>query len=86
MQNQWNPEDAARFADDLGQCVYASRLLGANPALVLHGGGNTSVKIQQTDIFGEPRTLLYVKGSGSDSWPASMPRTSRRCAWTTCAA
>ncbi|MBX0327020.1 bifunctional aldolase/short-chain dehydrogenase [Oscillochloris sp. ZM17-4] len=66
MQNQWNTEDAARFPGDLGQCVYASRLLGADPALVLHGGGNTSVKIAQTNIFGEPETVLYVKGSGSD--------------------
>lgn len=66
MQNQWNPEEAARFPDDLAQCVYASRLLGSDPALVLHGGGNTSVKIERPDIFGQPQTLLYVKGSGSD--------------------
>jgi rhamnose utilization protein RhaD (predicted bifunctional aldolase and dehydrogenase)/NAD(P)-dependent dehydrogenase (short-subunit alcohol dehydrogenase family) len=66
MQNLWNPEDAARFPGDLGQCVYASRLLGSNPALVLHGGGNTSVKIAQANIFGEPEQILYVKGSGAD--------------------
>ena len=66
MHNQWNPDDAAHFPGDLSQCVYASRLLGADPALVLHGGGNTSVKIAQPTIFGEPQTLLYVKGSGSD--------------------
>jgi len=66
MHNQWNPEDAARFPGDLGQCVYASRLLGADPDLVLHGGGNTSVKIARSTIFGEPEALLYVKGSGSD--------------------
>ncbi|PDW04070.1 class II aldolase/adducin family protein, partial [Candidatus Viridilinea mediisalina] len=66
MQNQWNHATAAAFAGDLAQCVYASRLLGADPALVLHGGGNTSVKIEQPDIFGQPQTLLYVKGSGSD--------------------
>ncbi|MEI7645026.1 MAG: bifunctional aldolase/short-chain dehydrogenase [Chloroflexales bacterium] len=66
MQNQWNPEVAAHFPGDLGQCVYASRLLGADPDLVLHGGGNTSVKIVRPTIFGEPEALLYVKGSGSD--------------------
>ncbi|NTV63911.1 MAG: bifunctional aldolase/short-chain dehydrogenase [Oscillochloris sp.] len=66
MQNQWDAAAAASFVGDLAQCVYASRLLGANPDLVLHGGGNTSVKIEQPDIFGQPQTLLYVKGSGSD--------------------
>lgn len=66
MQNQWDSAAAAGFPGDLGQCVYASRLLGANPDLVLHGGGNTSVKIAQPDIFGEPEQILYVKGSGSD--------------------
>ncbi len=66
MQNRWDHATAASFADDLAQCVYASRLLGSDPTLVLHGGGNTSVKIEQPDIFGQPQTLLYVKGSGSD--------------------
>ncbi len=66
MQNRWNPEDAARLPDDLAQCIYASRLLGSDPALVLHGGGNTSVKLQQPNLFGEPETIMYVKGSGAD--------------------
>ncbi|MFZ4768431.1 MAG: SDR family NAD(P)-dependent oxidoreductase, partial [Roseimicrobium sp.] len=52
--------------DLLGQRVYTSRLLGRNPELVLHGGGNTSVKIDETDFFGEPVSLCYVKGSGWD--------------------
>jgi rhamnose utilization protein RhaD (predicted bifunctional aldolase and dehydrogenase)/NAD(P)-dependent dehydrogenase (short-subunit alcohol dehydrogenase family) len=46
--------------------VYTSRLLGAEPALVLHGGGNTSVKSQARDVGGELVDVLYVKGSGSD--------------------
>jgi rhamnose utilization protein RhaD (predicted bifunctional aldolase and dehydrogenase)/NAD(P)-dependent dehydrogenase (short-subunit alcohol dehydrogenase family) len=52
--------------DPLGQCVYGSRLLGAEPALVLHGGGNTSVKSTVEDVLGEPVEVLHVKGSGWD--------------------
>ena len=66
MQNQWNDLDAKQFGDALAQRVYSSRLLGADPALVLHGGGNTSVKATQKNIFGEDETILYVKGSGWD--------------------
>jgi rhamnose utilization protein RhaD (predicted bifunctional aldolase and dehydrogenase)/NAD(P)-dependent dehydrogenase (short-subunit alcohol dehydrogenase family) len=65
--NYWNDTDAAHYADDpLGMRVYTSRLLGADPSLVLHGGGNTSVKIEEPDFFGDPVHLLYVKGSGWD--------------------
>ncbi len=46
--------------------MYTSRLLGAEKSLVLHGGGNTSVKLREKDIFGEEREVLYVKGSGWD--------------------
>ena len=46
--------------------VYSSRLLGQNPDLVLHGGGNTSVKLRETNLFGEEEEILYVKGSGGD--------------------
>ncbi len=67
MQSLWNDTEAATFGTDLlGQRVYTSRLLGRNPALVLHGGGNTSVKILEKDFFGEPVDLCYVKGSGWD--------------------
>jgi rhamnose utilization protein RhaD (predicted bifunctional aldolase and dehydrogenase)/NAD(P)-dependent dehydrogenase (short-subunit alcohol dehydrogenase family) len=59
--------------DPLGQCVYGSRLLGAQPSLVLHGGGNTSVKTTVPDVFGDPVEVLYVKGSGSDL--ATIDRT-----------
>ena len=44
--------------------VYSSQLLGQNPDLVLHGGGNTSVKLRETNLFGEEEEILYVKGSG----------------------
>lgn len=64
--NLWSDEDAARFAGDLAQRVYTSRLLGRDPALVLHGGGNTSVKIREHNLLGEEVDVLYVKGSGWD--------------------
>ncbi len=66
MQNLWNEADAKAFSNDLALRVYSSRLLGQDKSLVLHGGGNTSVKIQQKDIFNQPCDVLYVKGSGWD--------------------
>jgi rhamnose utilization protein RhaD (predicted bifunctional aldolase and dehydrogenase)/NAD(P)-dependent dehydrogenase (short-subunit alcohol dehydrogenase family) len=66
MQSLWDEREAARYTNDLDLRVYTSRLLGADPALVLHGGGNTSVKLSAPTIFGEDEDLLYVKGSGWD--------------------
>ncbi|MCF6355901.1 MAG: bifunctional aldolase/short-chain dehydrogenase [Candidatus Polarisedimenticolaceae bacterium] len=66
MQNRWNDQDAARHTTDLALRVYSSRLLGQDSSLVLHGGGNTSVKITQTNLLGEEEDILYVKGSGWD--------------------
>jgi len=66
MRNRWNNDEAAAFEGDLGLRVYTSRLLGQDPALVLHGGGNTSVKSTVTDLLGAPVDVLYVKGSGWD--------------------
>lgn len=66
MKSLWNDHDAAQFTDELGLRVYTSRLLGRDPSLVLHGGGNTSVKITQKNILGEEEEILYVKGSGWD--------------------
>ncbi len=66
MNNLWNETLAASCTDDLALRVYSSRLLGGNPSLVLHGGGNTSVKTSQTNIFGEAEGVLYVKASGWD--------------------
>jgi len=67
MQSLWNDTEAATFGTDLlGQRVYTSRLLGRNPALVLHGGGNTSVKVTEKDFFRDEVDLCYVKGSGWD--------------------
>lgn len=66
MQSLWNDQAAAQYVGDLAQRVYTSRLLGAEPALVLHGGGNTSVKVRERNILGEEEDILYVKGSGRD--------------------
>src|ERR1051326_843506 len=66
MDSQWNEREAAQFEGLLGQRVYTSRLLGRDHALVLHGGGNTSVKLRERDIFGDEVDILYVKGSGWD--------------------
>jgi rhamnose utilization protein RhaD (predicted bifunctional aldolase and dehydrogenase)/NAD(P)-dependent dehydrogenase (short-subunit alcohol dehydrogenase family) len=46
--------------------TYTARLLGADPALVLHGGGNTSAKGRAPDALGEMVDVLYIKGSGWD--------------------
>jgi len=66
MKSLWNDVEAARFQGDLALRVYSSRLLGRESSLVLHGGGNTSVKIVERNLVGEEETVLYVKGSGSD--------------------
>ncbi|MFP5486875.1 MAG: SDR family NAD(P)-dependent oxidoreductase, partial [Acidimicrobiia bacterium] len=66
MTNHWNPTDLPADADALDELVHASRLLGADPSLVLHGGGNTSVKAPWTDITGTTIDAIYVKGSGWD--------------------
>lgn len=71
MQNLWNDQDAQSYIDqaiaqgqpaDLGLRVYTSRIIGQVPDLVLHGGGNTSVKITQDD----GTRIIHVKGSGWD--------------------
>jgi rhamnose utilization protein RhaD (predicted bifunctional aldolase and dehydrogenase)/NAD(P)-dependent dehydrogenase (short-subunit alcohol dehydrogenase family) len=66
MKSLWNDEEASLYPGELGQRVYSSRLLGREPALVLHGGGNTSVKLNEKNLLGEEEVLLYVKGSGAD--------------------
>lgn len=66
MQSLWNEKEAAGLDSDISLRVYTSRLLGRDHTLVLHGGGNTSVKVSGANIVGEPEELLYVKGSGWD--------------------
>lgn len=68
MKSLWNDAEAAEHAKlgALGLRVYTSRLLGRDKSLVLHGGGNTSVKLREKNLFGEEQDVLYVKGSGWD--------------------
>ena len=66
MKSLWSDAEAAQFTGPLGPRVYTSRLLGRDKSLVLHGGGNTSVKIREKNLFGEDEDILYVKGSGWD--------------------
>ena len=73
MTNLWNDDEAQRFVlqfEAAGEAValrvYTSRLLGRDPTLVLHGGGNTSVKTTCKDLLGRDVEVLCVKGSGWD--------------------
>ncbi len=63
MQSRWSN---TKVSGDLSLRAYSSRLLGAEMDLVLHGGGNTSVKTDEKDHTGSPTAVLRVKGSGSD--------------------
>ena len=85
MKSRWSDAEAqatvARYTDkgispDLALRVYTTRLLGGDPALVLHGGGNTSVKTQAKDLLGDTLDVICVKGSGwdmGDIEPAGLP-------------
>jgi rhamnose utilization protein RhaD (predicted bifunctional aldolase and dehydrogenase)/NAD(P)-dependent dehydrogenase (short-subunit alcohol dehydrogenase family) len=85
MRSLWSDGDAERMVEvygergigrDLAERVYTSRLLGGNPRLVLHGGGNISVKTIAEDLHGDPVEALCVKGSGWDMAaiePAGLP-------------
>lgn len=81
MKSRWNEEEAREMVktysvpgasgtqgvpEELALRVYSSRLIGSDPTLVLHGGGNTSVKGSALNDQGESVPVLYVKGSGWD--------------------
>ncbi len=85
MKSRWSDSDAeafvARYAAtgvnrDLALRTYTTRLLGSDPKLVLHGGGNSSVKTKARDLLGEEVEVICVKGSGWDMGniePAGLP-------------
>src|SRR5580700_2222261 len=85
MQSLWSDSDAeamvahygaAGITADVALRVYTSRLLGGDPRLVLHGGGNTSVKTVLPDLLVDSAEVLCVKGSGWDMAniePAGLP-------------
>lgn len=66
MKSILDSREIAACTSDIEQRVYTSRLLGRDKTLVLHGGGNTSVKASQKNAFGEDEDILFVKGSGWD--------------------
>ena len=59
-------EAGTQLPRELAELVYSSRLLGRESKLVMHGGGNTSVKSQLTDVIGNKVNVLFIKGSGVD--------------------
>ena len=85
MESRWSDRDAEAAIErytklgaplDLALRVYSSRLLGVEPRLVIHGGGNTSVQTVMNDLLGEAVEVLCVKGSGWDMAtiePAGLP-------------
>jgi len=85
MKSAWAEREADAAVDhygktgiarDLALRVYTTRLLGRDPKLVLHGGGNTSLKTRARDLSGEETEVLCVKGTGWDMSaiePAGMP-------------
>ncbi len=72
MENRWSDDKASQFIDeykkrcgpDLAACLYTASLIGSDENLVLHGGGNSSVKTVCTDLFGKEFKAIYVKASG----------------------
>jgi len=74
MQNRWSDKNAEDFVaqngpqwgEDLALRTYSARLIGSEPNLVLHGGGNTSVKGTYKNLLGEPVPAIFVKASGFD--------------------
>jgi len=85
MKSRWSDTDAKGFVkryagqginEDLALRTYTTRLLGGDPKLVLHGGGNTSVKTIAKDQLGDDVDVICVKGSGWDMGniePAGLP-------------
>jgi rhamnose utilization protein RhaD (predicted bifunctional aldolase and dehydrogenase)/NAD(P)-dependent dehydrogenase (short-subunit alcohol dehydrogenase family) len=66
MPSRWNASVADALTEPVERLAYVSRLLGSDPGLVLHGGGNTSVKAAVADVTGTRVDALFVKGSGYD--------------------
>ena len=75
MKSKWNDRDASKFIKryikkginrELALRIYSTRLLGNDSRLVLHGGGNTSLKLSLKNSFGKKENIIYVKGSGKD--------------------
>ncbi len=75
MKTKWSDREANSYikkfskkgvSKELALRIYTTQLLGNDPTVVLHGGGNTSVKSKIKTLLGENREIIYVKGSGKD--------------------
>lgn len=66
MKTRKNNAEIAGLEDELEQLVYLSRRLGEDHSLVLLGGGNTSAKVKEKNLFGQEENILYIKGSGTN--------------------
>ena len=75
MKNLWKNSESLKYVNyytkinvsqDLALRIYTTHLLGGEKKLVLHGGGNTSVKTNFINIFGKDQKVIFVKGSGWD--------------------
>jgi rhamnose utilization protein RhaD (predicted bifunctional aldolase and dehydrogenase)/NAD(P)-dependent dehydrogenase (short-subunit alcohol dehydrogenase family) len=85
MQSKWSADEAKKYVsdyaakgvnEDVALRTYTTRLLGRDPSMVLHGGGNTSVKTTAKDMLGNDVAVLHIKGSGWDMGeiePAGLP-------------
>ncbi len=74
MQDRWDDAEAAAVGSDpIAQCVHCTRLIGSDPSLVLHGGGNSSVKASMVDVTGRDVDAIHVKGSGWDMATIEAP-------------
>lgn len=74
MESRWSDREenehlerfGPRWGEELARRVYSSRLIGRDPSLVMHGGGNTSLKGTVTTLLGDRVPALFIKGSGWD--------------------
>ena len=82
MKNKWSSKEAKKYitkykkdniTEDLALRVYSTHLLGREKELVLHGGGNTSVKTITKNIFNKEIKVMHIKGSGWDMGTIDHP-------------
>ena len=82
MKNNWSSREANKFIEkynkvgvskDLALRIYSTQLLGKEKKLVLHGGGNTSLKTVSKNIFGKKINVMHIKGSGWDMSDIDYP-------------
>ena len=74
MNSRWTNKDARQAVEQWAEAaseafalrLYTARLLGADPDLVLHGGGNVSIKGSERTLLGDEIDVVYVKASGCD--------------------